>query len=263
MNHELREFLSEAAHLIPSDDNKNYVIYTALFGSYDELKEPVERDPGALYICFTDNPSITSSTWHIVFVKTLPLDPRMSARALKLLPHHIFARYKTSVWVDAKCLIVKNPREFVELIYKENVGLGCCPHQVRKSVLSEALACLIRGYDSPLKIIQQFFSYVHDGFRDSDQLVETTILVRQHHAIDVIQFQEMWFQQVCTRSVRDQLSFNYSAWKLSFRYKLYSVPMSSYFEVKPHLLLGRYDSGQSLKMPIQRRIYNIIFRRDK
>src|SRR5207253_2582285 len=37
------------------------VVYTAIFGGYDELHDPCEQLPGVDYVCFTDNPRLKSN----------------------------------------------------------------------------------------------------------------------------------------------------------------------------------------------------------
>ena len=44
------------------------VIYTAIFGDYDTLKEPLVITPGWKYICYTDQ-DFESKVWEIKKVK--------------------------------------------------------------------------------------------------------------------------------------------------------------------------------------------------
>ncbi|MGE6539335.1 hypothetical protein [Bacillus luti] len=39
------------------------IVYTALFGNYDSVKEPLFIDENIDYILFTDNRSIQSNNW--------------------------------------------------------------------------------------------------------------------------------------------------------------------------------------------------------
>ena len=44
-------------------------------------------------------------------------------------------------------------------------------------------------------------------------MIQSGILFRKHNNKNVIEFQEKWWNEVLTKSKRDQLSFNYIKWK--------------------------------------------------
>jgi hypothetical protein len=261
MNYEIERFIDDVVPKLPAIEGCSCVIYTALFGAYDELKDPLVVDQSAYYLCFTDNRELKSDVWNIVVLATDKLDPRKSARALKMLPHRIFPHIGLSLWVDAKCLVVEHTRPLVDALDTEKVNFACFPHSVRSRVRSEALACMIRGYDSPFKIAKQWLRYRMEGFRDDTHLIESTVLVRRHNEPDVVAFQTAWLQEVLRRSIRDQLSFNYTAFRERFLYYLYEEPLTRYFDVKPHRTIGCYGDDTRLKIPIQRKIINFLLRK--
>jgi len=259
MNDTVKRLVASLASKIPINKSKSYVVYTALFGAYDDLKEPLEIDNNAIYICITDNAEVRSDVWEVIVINKLEQDPRMAARVIKLLPHRFLDGYEISAWVDAKCLIKKNSDVLVRMMTDAGVNFACFPHSIRTSVTAEAYACLVRGYDKASRIIRQWWAYKREGFQDDSQLIESTILIRKHSQRDVVEFQEAWFEQVLTRSIRDQLSFNYVAWKRSFSYLLFEKKLESFFEVRRHLFIGRYDENSSLRVPFQRKVYNYLF----
>ncbi|BDQ04625.1 MAG: hypothetical protein KatS3mg084_0143 [Candidatus Dojkabacteria bacterium] len=85
-----------------SDQAVNKVaVYTAIFGNYDNLKEPDNPILNADLYCFTDNPNLTSNFFNVIHV-SLPLpDPVRSARKYKILGHPIVNKYHYSIWFDA------------------------------------------------------------------------------------------------------------------------------------------------------------------
>ncbi len=261
MDNEIERFIDAVTRSVPAIEGCSCVIYTALFGAYDVLKDPLVVDESAYYLCFTDNRELKSDVWNIVVLATDKLDPRKSARALKMLPHRIFPHIELSLWVDAKCLVVEHTRPLVDALYTSRENFACFPHSVRSRVKSEALACMIRGYDSPFKIAKQWLNYWMKGFRDDTHLIESTVLVRKHNEPGVIAFQVAWLQEVLTRSIRDQLSFNFTAFHERFSYHLYEEPLTRYFNVKPHTTIGCYTDGARLKVPIQRKIINFVLRK--
>jgi hypothetical protein len=94
------------------------IVYTAMFGGYDVLKQPPQQNEPCEFICFTDSemPSRVGA-WQVVHIKPDPnLHPRIQAKRFKLLSHRIFprgrlaARYapfsirrraNLSIWIDA------------------------------------------------------------------------------------------------------------------------------------------------------------------
>jgi Glycosyltransferase len=75
------------------------VVYTALFGAHEKLLEQgVAWSSSARFICFTDDASLTSSTWEIVHVEPLfPADPRRSQRDIKIRGHQLL--HESDVWM--------------------------------------------------------------------------------------------------------------------------------------------------------------------
>lgn len=79
--------------------------------------------------------------------------------------------------------------------------------------------------------------YRSEGFPENAEMVQTGIEVRRHNDPNLIKFNELWFDEVRTKSKRDQLSFNYVAWKLNFSYVMfdYAVLFSpKFFPIKMH-----------------------------
>ena len=92
--------------------NKN-VIYTAIFGGYDNLTEPSFIPDGWDFVCFTDS-DIKSDVWDVRKVKPLYKDSTRNARKYKILPHRFLSEYDVSVWVDGNILIRNNLNELVD-----------------------------------------------------------------------------------------------------------------------------------------------------
>ena len=79
--------------------SKNYVVYTALFGDYDDLLEPVPSND-CDYICFTDNTQLQSNIWKVQIVSG-NLSAKMMNRLYKIKPHKYLKNYKASIYVDS------------------------------------------------------------------------------------------------------------------------------------------------------------------
>ena len=88
------------------------VIYTTIFGGYDELTEPHFVPDGWDFICFTDT-DLKSKNWKIV--KTTPFynDNTRNAKQYKALPHRHLSDYEYSIFIDGNMTIRNNPDELI------------------------------------------------------------------------------------------------------------------------------------------------------
>ena len=67
-------------------------------------------------------------------------------------------------------------------------------------------------------INNQIERYKLDNYPAHNGLTRNTILIRKHNEPDVIKTMEDWWVEVKYGSKRDQLSFDYSAWKNDFNF---------------------------------------------
>jgi hypothetical protein len=74
--------------------------------------------------------------------------------------------------------------------------------------------------DDPRKINMQMTRYQSAGYPSNNGLITGMIIVRRHNQLDCIETMEDWWTEISYYSKRDQLSFNYCAWKndLHFNY---------------------------------------------
>jgi hypothetical protein len=89
----------------------------------------------------------------------------------------------------------------------------------RDCVYQEAEACIKRRKDRPDVIEAQMARYRAEGYPEHGGLVETSVVVRTFGET-VRRFNAAWWREICSGSRRDQLSFNYVAWKLDLNYSL-------------------------------------------
>ena len=62
------------------------------------------------------------------------------------------------------------------------------------------------------------------------------ILLRKLNELDVVETMEMWWEELKYNSKRDQLSFDYVAWKSNFKFKYMEgdIRNNTYFYLLPH-----------------------------
>lgn len=203
------------------------VVYTAIIGGYDELNEPTVKPDGVDFICFTDR-DIISNTWDIHKVIPLYEDNTRTARKYKILAHRWLSKYDISIWLDGNKKIEGNVLNYIDYLNNENFALF--DHMLcfdkRNCIYQEANAIFSLGQepgktykDDPNIIKKQMERYVQEGYPQNNGLAFTCGLIRKHNKPEVKKLSEDWWNEVKYGSKRDQLSFNYVAWKNKFNFK--------------------------------------------
>jgi GT2 family glycosyltransferase len=194
------------------------VVYTAITGARDTLKDPLFVPPGWRFVCFTDSPGMRSNIWDVRPVRwTSPDgDPRRTARWHKINAHLLFPEDEVSIWADASVQATGDWRQL--LWYLGSFGLATYEHYMRDCAYSEAAECIRLGLDDPMLIMPQVERYRELGYPEHNGLFETSILLRRHTEPRMIKFAELWWDEIMRGSKRDQISANYAAWRLNLRF---------------------------------------------
>lgn len=193
------------------------VVYTAITGGYDDLKDPEYINPNFDYICFTDDPNLKSNIWEIRLMEYEDDNIIRKARRYKILPHKYLSDYDYSFWIDGGIKIVGDLQEYVNKYLKENSML-VINHISRNCIYDESHACIRLNKDNEDIINNQMDKYKKLNYPKENGLIESTVLFRKHNDTHVINVMEDWFKELSENSIRDQLSFNYIAWKNNFQY---------------------------------------------
>jgi len=184
------------------------ILYTCITNGYDALADYLVPQ-GWRAICFTDM-QIESRTWEVV-----EIEPREKIfREIKICPHRFLPHHEQSVWIDGNITPLVNLDEFV----KEKNGYWLMEHPERMCIYKEAVAVLNKKKDSWEVVAAQMQQYFKYGYPFLNGLSATGVMVRdntQEHQ----EFGEQWWREVRDHSVRDQLSFNYVAWKTGLAFK--------------------------------------------
>jgi len=102
------------------------VVYTAIYGDYDKLKQPRAQDVPCDFICFTDNETLLgrAGLWRIIVAPRPEPHPRMQAKYYKIMSHLVFpggqlapcydwpgerVNYDDVIWVDGS-IDIRSPR---------------------------------------------------------------------------------------------------------------------------------------------------------
>ena len=240
----------------------NKVIYTAIFGGYDDIVEPIFKPDGWDFVCFTDS-DLKSDNWEIRKVTPYYSDSTRNARKYKVLPHRWFSDYKYSCWVDGNAQVRNDVNDLMTFIQDCNLATydhAQCHLDPRNCLYEEAKTILYFGHantnkcrqnnelykcqgqcsndnpfhhykDNPKVIETQVNRYFSEGYPQNNGLLSSMVLLRRHNENDCIETMEKWWEEIQYGSKRDQLSFNYSAWKKSFKfnYLIGDVRTNDYF----------------------------------
>lgn len=216
------------------------VVYTAIFGDIgDQL-----RDLGSLkdcrdteFIAFVDDPPFErhQTGWlRRQRVWTHATNPRKRARRHKLLSHELFAEAEYTLWVDG-CLTPKTPLRELADRYLAGHDLCVFRHAERDCIYREAAACERLRKDDPEILREVVARYRREGYPEKNGLAETTAVLRRHTPA-IRRLNDLWWHELSSFSIRDQMSFDYICWKYGVRYSVFegSRTQSPHFLHRPH-----------------------------
>lgn len=213
----------------------NVVVYSCVTGNYDKIGNTLGNsfnvpEPNVRYVVFSDIQ--TSGTGKFVTsqgveweVRPLawkhPFCKRRTARWHKLHPNIVTKNQDISIWIDASQRI--KARTLVADLLKVTAGkypqedIFSFKHPQRSCIYQELQACLDLKKDNPVLMKNQIALYRSEGYPTFNGLVETACVVRRD-TDRVFKFNQYWWRMLDEYSLRDQLSFNYVAWKLNATY---------------------------------------------
>lgn len=198
------------------------VVYTAICGNYDTLKEPQIISKNCDYICFSDK-KLKSKVWKLRKFDKFLSDNTRTTRRVKILPHKYFSEYKYSVWVDANIKIKSDISSLVySLLSKEKNPMAVFEHTAkRKSIRDEVNRCIQLNKDSKEIMEKQIQNYFNLGFPEEIKKFPTTyIIFRNHNDKKIKSSMEDWWNELCKYSKRDQISLPFVIWKNNLNVRL-------------------------------------------
>lgn len=194
--------------------SRRRVIYTCLFGYSEPFGDyPVIRDGRTDYICFTDDPELKSKRWQIRLLDSSKIGPVRTAKQIKILAHRFLPNYRESLYVDNRVKLKAPPSFIFQSLQQGSSDMMCFRHPERNCIYAEALEIIKVRYDDPDVVHKQMAAYRDDGYPEDSGLILGTVLLRRHNTPESINLMEAWFSEVMKHSYRDQMSFNYAAYK--------------------------------------------------
>jgi hypothetical protein len=182
--------------------------YSALFGNYEELKDPTVISKGWQYIVFTDQP-IESKVWRVIQVPLRKEGPIRTARYYKIMFHHHISS-EFSMWVDASFTINVDLNLWWEKYFKRPFTTPY--HPLRNCVYEEVAACIRNVRGDVNEISAQGKKYRRERVPARAGMISSGILMRQK-VHEVERFCELWYHEMMRESTRDQLAWAYTMFK--------------------------------------------------
>lgn len=205
-----------------------HVIYSAVFGDYDNIIAPKHIHKNTDYVLFTDCVDSESipEPWHVVFVDWLDTVDvqyrnRRSARHFKALPHVYMPHHVVSVWMDMTHDVVMNPHT-IEKEFLLDSDIALFKHELRDCVYAEGQAVVHYKMDHAQRVKSQLDYYKTARYPSRNGLWETPGVVRRNTTL-ISKVNNLWWEMMCRYSSRDQISLPYILDK---------------HKVKPHVLPG-------------------------
>ena len=220
------------------------VVYTSVFGNYDDVVKP-KLPEGWDWKFFSEENS-------------LPIyeDNMRNAKRYKILPHRFLNEYEISIYIDGNYIIKRDVNELIEK-YLSDANAAFHNHNSqpaydkRNCIYDEARTILMFGEknmkitpergmknykDNPEIIVNQMQKYMDNKYPEKNGLITGGVILRRHNEKDCIKVMEDWWKEIRYGSKRDQLSFNYVAFKNKFKFNYMNSDCrdNSYFYLDKH-----------------------------
>ena len=214
------------------------VIYTALFGDYDKLQEPLTVESNCDYMCFTDNVHLKSKTWRIINVasNSEKLASNYMNRLYKMKPHLFLAEYEYSIYIDSNIQILSAVSDFISKYLNSHL-IAAPLHPNRCCVYDEIEFTQKKEMISKEQQRRVVELYMKEGYPKNNGLNEMNLIIRKHNHKSLIKVMDMWWDMFNDYVQRDQLSFKYCCWfnRLDVNNMFESTRyINKYFLIFPH-----------------------------
>ena len=237
------------------NENLNYikklkkVVYSIILGNYDKIK-PFNKQKGFDFYLFTDdytNKKYKNKNWTILpipdEVKNLNINLVKKQRFIKLHPHLYFKKYDLSIYIDGTFKIKGDLNEFLLRVLTPKYYLYTFEHPSRNSIFKEIKKVIQWKKENNItgNLIKR--RYRKEKYPDNNGLIESCLIIRKHNEKECINIMNKWYEEIKFYSHRDQLSFNYIAWKNNIKIKYISKKYAfEYFDKKrDHLIKKIYN----------------------
>ncbi len=196
-------------------------VYTAVFGGYDDVPEPLIRPDNIDYFLIsetapagTDHEENTSggakrSRWNYMSAKDVVpeeylSDPVLANRWCKMHPHLLFPNFTLSVYVDSNVLIVSDLTALTHTM--QTFPAAMFLHKQRDCVYEEIRACILKKKDKEETLRAQEALLRSHHIPEHAGLLEAPVIVRRHNDPRCKDLMDAWWDAFRQGSRRDQIA---------------------------------------------------------
>lgn len=223
--------------------SERIAVYTAEFGQYDEILEPVIQPDNIDYFLITDRKPAATGRWKVLdSVDCVPKEYRKSPllcnRWCKMHPHLLFPEYSISIYIDANYLIVSDLTELANRMREYPAAMFL--HKNRTCVYKEVDACLIKE-KAPAEALEAHRKRLKEhGVPENYGLLEATVIARRHRDPGCVELMENWWEAFLQGSGRDQIALIDVLWEMKVRPSVLgtlgtNIDLCNLFIRMPHL----------------------------
>lgn len=175
------------------------VIFTTLFGGYDEL-QPAPKYRGWHTILVTDSNPTDSKGWEVVVDKNMvdKYGSKHASRYFKIMAHEVLTGYDLYCHIDANMILVREPPS------QPLWGI----HRVGRDIYQEANEIHRLKKESFKVLDAQMKKYILEDIRGGFPITENGFHVRRNSE-SVNRMHEKWWEETKDNSYRDQVSLAY------------------------------------------------------
>ncbi len=189
-------------------------VYTAIYGNYDAIPEPLYKDPKCDYYIFTDQEISPDSVWKKIeadFPEAVDT-AFLKNRYVKMLPHRVLNNYRYSMYLDGNLILTSAVSLYMNT-FESSCGIGMHLHPSNKSIYEEVKynLRLKKINKNEAKIIKE--QYKKDNMPKNYGMTECNVILRDHENKECVRIMESWWEHICSGIKRDQLYFTYVLFK--------------------------------------------------
>jgi hypothetical protein len=195
---------------------KKLAIYTALFGKFEPLYDPLGHLDGTYYdsidrFYFTDLDMSDKRISYPIIPKHIDHLPsvRRQRRTKILIPEEIYDNYEFSIWVDSRPKLAADPYSLIDYMEPDS-DMMLMRHNDRDCVYDEGRVCVDNGKAIEKEVSNQLDFYRDIGYPPHNGLWATNMMLRRHTGT-LLKLMRIWWSQIEAFSHRDQISLPYAA----------------------------------------------------
>ena len=190
------------------------IVYSCIVGGYDDpslFNRSIFKGLDADYILFTDH-TMDIDGWMTKPIFHQESNHVRTSRWHKINSHLLFPDACDTIWIDGNQIPCGKATDIIN-----SSPLGTYKHPKRNCVYDEASCCIDMGKDDKEIIKRQMDFYKSVMYPADNGLAETCCIYRVN-SLDNADINNLWWDQLAKFSHRDQLSFDYTIWKLKAQY---------------------------------------------